>query len=43
MQSEGVSVEAAALDESRCTVLEAVIQEEINILQQKNYGWTMKH
>ncbi len=25
MQSEGVSVEAAALDESRCTVLEAVI------------------
>ena len=25
MQSEGVTVEAAALDESRCTVLEAVI------------------
>lgn len=27
MQSEGVTVEAAALDESRCTVLEAVIPE----------------
>lgn len=28
MQSEGVTVEAAALDESRCTVLEAVIPGE---------------
>ena len=27
LQSEGVSVETAAIDESRCTVLEAVIPE----------------